>query len=227
VAGDIVPPTAAAPSAALRSAATMSTGNVPVRVSWSGADTGGSGLGTYDLARSIDGGAFTTIASRLTSTSYDTTTSRTHTYRFEARAHDWAGNLGAWKAAATVKINVLQESSTSIHYSGTWKAAGNASYSGGGLRAATTSGASASYTFTGRSVAWVSSRGSTRGSAKVYIDGVLAATVNLNAATLSYRYVAYQKTWTASGKHTIKIVALGTSGHPRVDLDAIETVTNP
>jgi hypothetical protein len=227
IAADVVPPTAAAPAAALRSGVTMSTGNVPVRVSWSAADTGGSGVGTYDLARSTDGGAYTTIATRLTSTSYDTTTSRTHTYRFEVRARDWAGNLGPWKAASTVRINVLQESSGSIHYSGTWKSAANTSYSGGSLRYATASGASASSTFTGRSVAFVSSRGPTRGSAKVYIDGVLAATVNLNAATLTYRYVAFQKTWTSSGSHTIKVVVLGSSGHPRVDLDALETISNP
>ena len=143
------------------------------------------------------------------------------------RARDWAGNLGPWNAASTVKINVSQETSGSIHYAGTWRSAANTSYSGGSLRYATASGASASYTFTGRSVAWVSSRGSSRGSAKVYIDGVLAATVNLNASSLSYRYVAFQKTWTSSGSHTIKVVVLGTSGHPRVDLDAIETISNP
>jgi hypothetical protein len=51
--------------------------------------------------------------------------------------------------------------------------------------------------------------------------------VNLNAATLTYRYVAYQKTWTTAGKHTLKIVVLGTSGHPRVDLDVIESITAP
>lgn len=227
VAGDFLPPTATAPATALRSAVTMSTGNIPVRVSWTAADAGGSGVGTYDLARSTDGGAFSTIATRLTSTSYDLTTVRGHTYRFEARARDWAGNLGPWKAASTIRVNALQESSTSIRYSGTWKHAAYASYSGGSLRAATASGASASYTFTGRSVAFVSSRGPTRGSAKVYIDGVLAATVNLNAATLTYRYVAYQKTWTTAGKHTLKIVVLGTSGHPRVDLDVIESITAP
>jgi hypothetical protein len=227
VAGDILPPAAAAPSAALRSAVTMTTSSVPVRVSWSATDAGGSGVASYDVARSTDGGAFATIATRLTSTTYDVTTARTHTYRFEVRGRDWAGNVGAWKAASTVKINVSQESSASISYSGRWTSAGNSSYSGGGLRAATTSGASATYSFTGRSVAFVSSRGPTRGSAKVYIDGVLAATVNMNAAALSYRYVAFQKTWTASAKHTIKIVALGTSGHPRVDLDAIEVISNP
>jgi hypothetical protein len=227
VAGDFVPPAAATPTAALRSATAMSTGSVPVRVSWTATDAGGSGVGTYDIARSTDGGAYATLATRLTSTSYDTTTVRTHTYRFEVRARDWAGNVGPWKAASTIKINVSQETSASIAYTGRWTSAGNSAYSGGSLRYATASGASASYTFTGRSVAFVSSRGPTRGSAKVYIDGGLAATVNMNASTLSYRYVAFQKTWTASAKHTIRIVVLGSSGHPRVDLDAIEVISNP
>ena len=228
VLGDLLPPTGGAPSVALRSSATMSTPSVPIRLTWSAAtDLGGSGAGTYEVARSTDGGSFTTIATRATGTTYDTTVTGNHRYRFQVRPRDWAGNLGAWKAGPEVRISVTQQTSGSITWSTGWTTATNSSYTGGSLKYHKTAGKAATYTFTGRAVAWVSTRGPARGSAKVYIDGVLATTVSLYHSSTSYRYVAFQKTWSSSGKHTIKIVVSGTSGHPRVDVDAFEVITNP
>jgi hypothetical protein len=63
----------------------------------------------------------------------------------------------------------------------------------------------------------------TRGSAEVYVDGVLAATVDLDGPTTMYRYVAFSKVWSAVGTHTIKIVSLG-SPVPRVDIDAFGVI---
>jgi hypothetical protein len=34
------------------------------------------------------------------------------------------------------------------------------------------------------------------------------------------RQIVYALNWTANGVHTIKIVCLATTGHPRVDIDA-------
>jgi V8-like Glu-specific endopeptidase len=229
VAGDIVPPiVAAAPTMSLRAPASMSTSSVPVRLTWGlVSDAGGSGVGTYEVARSTDGGAFTTIASHLTSTSFDTTTARTHTYRFEVRARDWAGNAGAWKAGTTLRINVFEQTSSGVAFAGTWRSLTGTSYSGGSLRSTTVSGASATFTFTGRGVAFVSSRGPDRGSARIYIDGAYAGIVGLYGSAVSYRYVAYQKTWSSAAKHTIKIVAVPRSGRPRIDVDAFEVLSNP
>jgi N-acetylneuraminic acid mutarotase len=228
VRGDLLPPTGGAPSVALRSSATMSTPKVPIRLSWSTAtDTGGAGTGTYEVARSTDGGAFTTIATRVTGTTYDTTVTGNHRYRFQVRPRDWAGNFGSWKPGTEVRIGVTQQTSGAITWSSGWTTASNSSYTGGTLKYHKTSGKAATYTFTGRAVAWVSTRGPARGSAKVYIDGSLVATVNLNHSSTSYRYVAYQRSWSSSGKHTIRIVVNGTSGHPRVDVDAFEVITNP
>ena len=39
-------------------------------------------------------------------------------------------------------------------------------------------------------------------------------------ATTKYRALAWQKTWSTSGTQTVKLVVVGTSGRPRVDLDA-------
>ena len=67
----------------------------------------------------------------------------------------------------------------------------------------------------------MTTKASSRGSFKVYIDGALKATINTHTTATSYRQVVYQFTWSSPGTHTIKIVVLGTAGHPRIDFDAV------
>jgi hypothetical protein len=59
-----------------------------------------------------------------------------------------------------------------------------------------------------------------RGRAEVWIDGVLAATIDTYRSTTTPRQVMFTRTFTTSGTHTIRMVVLGTSGRARVDLDA-------
>ena len=92
--------------------------------------------------------------------------------------------------------------------------------SGGSVRYATTKGASASFRFTGSSVAWVSALGTTRGGAWVYVDGAFAGSVSLRATSGHSRAIVFARNWTSVGTHTLKIVVAGTAGHPRVDIDA-------
>ena len=75
--------------------------------------------------------------------------------------------------------------------------------------------------FNGNRLAWLSRTGPTYGSARVYIDGSLVKTVNLNAATVTDRKMVFVRSWSAIGNHTIRIVVVGTSGHPGVVLDQI------
>jgi hypothetical protein len=205
----------------------MSTSSMPLRLSWSASDTGGSGTGTYDVSRSTDGGAYTTIATRVTHMTYDTSVANGHSYRFRVRARDWAGNLGTWATAATIRSTVTQNTSGAVHYTGSWTTAPSSSYSGGSVKYGDARNEAASLTFTGKAIAFVTTRGPTRGAAWVYVDGSFVMTINLYAAARTFQYVAYQRSWASSGKHTIKIVLGGTSGRPRVDLDAFEVVSNP
>jgi hypothetical protein len=92
-------------------------------------------------------------------------------------------------------------------------------YWGGADRFATARGATATIRLTGRSFAWVASRGPSRGTARVYVNGVLAKTVNLHASTVSKRRVVFATSWSTSATRTITIRVMGTAGHPRVDLD--------
>ena len=97
--------------------------------------------------------------------------------------------------------------------------ASSPTYSGGKARWAKAAAASATFSFNGEGVAWVSSKGRTRGGAQVLIDGVLMKTVSLFASRKTARQVVFRMAWPTMGLHTIQIVVVGTVGHPRVDVD--------
>jgi hypothetical protein len=67
---------------------------------------------------------------------------------------------------------------------------------------------------------WVSREDSQRGSAQVYVDGTWVATVSTYASSTVDRAVAYAKTFSSRGTHTLKIVNAGTSGHSKLGVDA-------
>jgi hypothetical protein len=56
------------------------------------------------------------------------------------------------------------------------------------------------------------------------IDGKAAGVVHLGSTGTIRRRVVFTRTWAADGPHTIRIVVLGTPGHPTVDLDALLTL---
>lgn len=214
-------PTSTAPAATLRTGVGLAGTAIPIRLDWTGSDTGGVGVARYELSSSPDGGTtWTVISATLTAATRNLTVPSTGTVRFRVRAVDRAGNVGAWKTGPNLAPGLIQESSAGITFTGTWATATSASYSGGSAKYASAAGASASYSFTGRAVALVLTKAASRGAVKIYIDGVLKATVDSYAATTSYRIMAWQWTWSSVGAHTVKVVVVGTAGRPRVDLDA-------
>lgn len=204
----------------LRAGAGLSGTAIPVTVSWTGADTGGSGIARYELARSLDGGSTRATPVNVASPAYPTTAASAGTVRFRVRAVDRAGNISGWALGVALAPALSQQTATGVAFTGTWGSAASTSYSGGSARYASARGAAVSYTFTGRGIAFVTTRAASRGAARVYVDGVLVATVDTWAATPGYRSVAWGRTWTTSGTHAVKIVVLGTVGRPRVDIDA-------
>jgi hypothetical protein len=225
---DRTAPRTSGPRVGLRSgvslASTAPAADLPAVVTWSASDAGGAGVAAYDVARSIDGGAFRMLSRGLTSASLAVALRPGHAYRFEVRARDRAGNVGGWVAGPTLRAYLPQQTTAAISYRGTWTKEPNPSFSGGTARYSISAGARATYTFTGRAIGWVTTPGPTRGSARIYVDGVHVATIDTHAPTTIYRRVVFSRTWSQSGTHTIRIVAVGTSGHPRVDLDAFEVL---
>jgi len=222
---DRTAPAATAPRVSLRTGVSLvsaSSAWVLANLDWSAHDGGGAGVATYDVRASRDGGAFAAVAWATALPSLALTLAPGHAYRFEVRAHDRAGNIGGWVAGSTIRPGLVQESSTTLKFGGSWLASADARYSGGSVRWAVASGATLTATFTGRAVAWVSTRDSDRGAARVYVDGVLVATVNTWASQLGVRAVVWSRAWARTGTHTIRIVVMATPGRPRVDVDAFE-----
>jgi hypothetical protein len=138
------------------------------------------------------------------------------------QASDGAGNISAWATGPQFTPSVVQEGATGTSHTGTWSTGTSSNYDGGHDRYASKAGASFTYSFTARSVAWVAPRSSTRGQAKVYVDGHLSKTVTLYSTSAKNRQLIFAKNWSEVGHHTLRIVVVGTKGHPRVDVDAFE-----
>lgn len=114
---DDVPPTSlVAPLAASTTSSTFT-------VSWSGVDdSGGSGLASYTIFVSIDGGPYKVWLLNTTQTSaVYTARSGTHTYSFISQAKDNVGNVEAFHTTAdtTIKVGSNPPTVTDVLVAGT------------------------------------------------------------------------------------------------------------
>jgi hypothetical protein len=200
-----------APSVTARTGTVSSTA-VPVSVNFKAADNTGI-HGEYGTSPS---GA--TLAK--TATTWATTAKPGSSSVFSVKVTDLAGN--ATTASVTRTPSLVQETSTTR--SGSWSHRASSSYLGGYSYSSGSKGASISWTFTGRSVAWIVSRASTSGQAYVYLDGTKISTVDLKSSKTLYRQAIWTHTWSSSAKHTLKVVVVGTSGRPTITTDGIAVV---
>jgi len=199
----------------LRSGVTLGSSGQRVSIGWSGGDIGPSGIASYDVARSIDGGPYHGIAGGVKTPWILWGVTAGHAYRYEVRARDRAGNVGYWKPGPTFRASLAQQNSSLVTFSGPSRAAVSSKDSGGSLRYLL-AGSSATLRTTARSLSFVTTRAPGRGRVAIYVDGVHQATIDLSAGSAIHRYVAFSKTWYDTGSHTIKVVAVG----GRVDVDA-------
>ncbi len=216
---DLNAPTEAAPNVVL---GIGSIGpNVPLTIAWSATDLEGSAIASYDLEESVDGSAFAPIAlASPTSTSISRLVPVGPSRRFRVRATDAAGNTSGWVYGDDVRVGVVQNNSTAIHYLGTWTTVHASSWFGGSARYSTKSRARATLAFSGRGIAFVSKLGPGRGKAWIYIDGTHVATVDLGSSRTSRSRVVFTRQWLAPGAHTIAVKDMSPTGRPRVDVDA-------
>jgi beta-N-acetylhexosaminidase len=223
---DRAAPAVAYPRSRLYAPSTVGATTVPVRTDWAGQDP--CAISAFALTRKAGSGSWTgqALPSTLTTSLAAQLTPGT-AYRYAASASDGAGNRSGWAYGPTFEPFIRQESSGYVKYAGSWGSVAYSGYSGGRTRYSLSAGASASYTFAGTSIGWVSAVGPTRGSARVYLDGVYQATVNLYSSTTALRRVAYAWSSSSQGTHTIRIVVVGTVGHPRVDVDAFVRLYRP
>nr|MBA2372929.1 hypothetical protein [Chloroflexota bacterium] len=222
LAADAVDPVAAAVSEALVAPATVTTSGATVRTRWTATDVG-VGIARVVLSERRSGGAWVRVASggptlteRLARLPFNTLIAH------QVVAFDGVGNNSSPADGPDITLSQYSEGTSLATYSGTWRRAYSSSALGGATKYATAYGASVTVRFTGRSIGWISTVAPTRGSAKVYVDGVYKRTVVLTGTT-AYRRLVYAINLPA-GPHTLRIVVLGTSGRPRVDVDGFVIV---
>jgi hypothetical protein len=216
---DRTPPTVQPPGAWLNGP-TIGYFYLPTLLTWTGADAV-AGTRSFELQRSVDGGAFATVGQFPAATRQTGIwLSPDRSYRFRVRATDRVGNVSGWATAPAFRLHAPEETNRSIAYGGTWRREALADARGRSVSYATAAGAWARFTFTGRQVAWASYRAPTRGSAYVYVDGRYLTTVGLWATTNRPRTVVFRWTWPDSAQRTVEVRVVGTAGRPRVDIDA-------
>jgi alpha-tubulin suppressor-like RCC1 family protein len=192
---------------------------VPVTVSWTASDGLGTGVVASSIFRSssICSGCLDVLNAGM-ARSFKTGMSITGVTNFAMQVFDGAGNT-----ASTTYIRrsaaLVQQGSAKATYTGSWATASNVLYSGGSERQATRAGASVTFSFTGRGVGLVGTTGPGRGKARVYVNGVLAATIDLGGSVAAYRQVVWTRNWTTVATRKVKIVVMATAGRPRVGID--------
>ena len=107
----------------------------------------------------------------------------------------------------------IGEGNIGIAYTGRWRDARYKGYAGDRVLYAATSGATATYPFYAKSVAWIGPVGPTRGMARIAIDGKVVATVDLRRSRFDSQATLFHRSWKHVANHTITITVVG-SGRP-------------
>ncbi len=215
-------PRVSPPTASFLTGGTLGTSTAPIRLRWSLVDDG-LGVRRYTLQERRSSGPYRAVrlagpTSRSVTRSVAVGSKWTH----RSRLTDRAGNAGAWAVGPSFRVARYQESS--VTYGGSWRSSSSSSYSGGRVRYASTAGASATFAFIGSAIGYVAPRSASRGSVRVYVDGVYAGTVSLRSASKHSRSIVFSRSFGSVGNHVIRLEVVGTAGHPRVDLDAFVVI---
>jgi subtilisin family serine protease len=197
----------------------VSSTTVSTSMVWPAGSDDLSGIATYWLQRSANGGGWSTVTSATTARSAKRDLVFGTKYGFRLRARDRAGNVSAPADSPLIQASLVQESTSLATYTGTWSTTTTSTALGGKMRVSTRAGSSVEFQFTGRAIGIVAPKGGTRGSVKVYVDGAYVQTVSLYSASTQSRVVVFAKSWELTARHRVKLVTVATSGRTRVDID--------
>jgi hypothetical protein len=216
---DDEPPGAVAPSVRIAPGIVTNAGLVPLRLDWSASDNL-SGLADASVSHSTGGPTFTAISDPGDAAGPTPFSAAVGPHSFRVEATDGAGNETISSATQRTLTTAQEGAGT---YSGSWSTVSGQPWAS--TRYSKSKNASVTFAFNGTDVAWISTLGPKRGKAKVFIDNVQVAVVDLFAGSTQERKVAFTATGLSAGPHTLRIQVNGTSGRPRVDVNGFAILT--
>jgi hypothetical protein len=215
---DVSPPSVSTPAASFRSGASLSGTQLPMQLSWVASDAE-TGVRDSKLEYSTDGGtSWAILSSHFVGSTALLIVDPSGSLRFRVTPTDWAGHVGATMAGPTFSPRLVQQGSSSVSYSGSWTKGSYSKYSGGSVRYTSTGKRSATYSFTGRAVAFITTISGSRGEVRIKVDGVQVARIDLGKTPTAYRRLAWATKFSSVHAHKVQIVVIG--GYGRVDIDA-------
>lgn len=222
VSDTIAPKVSMPPRISPRTGQVVTTTGLPAAIVWSPAAENGTGVASYELARSTDGGfTWTTLSAALKGTWFATSVTPSTRVKYRVRAVDNAGNVGTWATSQQLTPKLHGEGMGV--YAGSWSTLFSSSLLGGSAKRTTTSGSSVTFTVTARSVALIATVAPGHGSVHVFLNGstIATATIDTSSATTSYGRIVWQRSLDATQTTTLKVVATGSSP---VDIDGLAVV---
>jgi photosystem II stability/assembly factor-like uncharacterized protein len=202
----------------------LSSRSVPLGFSWT-ATPGTAPICGYTVRRSTSLAPLPFIVKTTTETTVLDSLLPATGLRYEVSAQDCGGLNTGFVPGPQVTLQLLQESTTTMHYSGTWKTLTVADASSNHVRRSTRGGSKMTYTFTGRSVALVTEKGTGYGGIRVSVDGGTPMTLDLHAASRSAVVIPWALSFPSSGTHTVTFTVVKVSGKVQADIDAITVVS--
>ncbi|HEY5628046.1 MAG TPA: Ig-like domain-containing protein, partial [Candidatus Limnocylindrales bacterium] len=196
----------------------------PMRLGWCSVVAPTTSFWYYRVVQSTNGGVTWPALATMTAATSMTLNLGGYRYVWGVRAVDRVGRSSSYATSVSARVFRVQDTgTTAIAYRGSWGTVKSTAYSGGTERWATSVAATATYrtTTAARAFAIVASKASNRGSFRVYVDGILVATVSERTSTALYRNVVYARLLSPGVVHTIIIKPAGTG---RIDIDAILTL---
>lgn len=165
---------------------------------------------------------FAPLLTGTTDTSLTFTGTQGRSYYFRVRGWDEHGNHTEWAAPTAAAHVPVDDRWSGLAFGSGWaRKASSTRYLGTYTTTITPGAAVSARAETARFVV-IGDTCSSCGQVKVYVDGVLRATVDTYSATSRNRQVLYASgVFTSIKPHSIKLVAVGTRGRPRVSIDSI------
>lgn len=193
-------------------------GTATAQVSWTG-HPGKDAISSYRLQHRVDNGRWKDVQlPDKTATDVAVTLRLGHRHRFRVSVRDDAGRKSGFSAGPTLRPALTQAGKANLK--GPWWSAHDPRASGGITRYTHKAGSTASLAFTGRGIAVVAPEGPNGGRARIFVNGVKAADIDLGAPTERARTVVFTQTWARVARRSIRIQVLDMPGGDRVDVDA-------